>query len=139
VLCALEWRHTRLLENVYLVLSQGSFILAQTAPAQGDRSPLGFLIQMGPILLIFAVIYFLFIMPQQRRERQLNAMRAGLSKGDEVITAGGIFGTVVGLGDDDVVLRVDEDVTIRFARESIERVVAEPEAEAAEAAGKKKK
>ena len=77
-------------------------------------------------VVIAAIMYFLMIRPQQRRERERRQMLAALSKGDHVVTTGGICGTIVGLTDKSVVLRVDEDsnVKIEFLRSAVSHVSA---------------
>lgn len=76
-----------------------------------------------PILLIIGVIYFIMILPQQRKIRRHQNMLRNLAKGDEVVTEGGIYGTVVGLKDNIVVLKIatvkDEDVKIEVSRARI--------------------
>ena len=79
---------------------------------------------MLPFLMLFGLImYFFTIRPQQKRERERQEMLNAISKGDEVITAGGICGTVARLNDNDVVLQVDDNVKIKFLRSSIANVV----------------
>jgi len=100
-------------------------LLAQTesaAPAGGAAAPpgAGGLLQMMPLLVGFIfIMYFLTIRPQQKKERERQAMLNGIKKGDEVVTTGGICGKVVKASDTDVVLRVDDNVTIKFVRNSI--------------------
>ncbi len=76
-----------------------------------------------PIILIIGVFYFIMIMPQQRKIKRHQNMLKNLSKGDEVVTEGGIYGTIVGLKDNIVVLKVatvkDEDVKIEVSRARI--------------------
>lgn len=76
-----------------------------------------------PLILIIGVFYFIMIMPQQRKIKRHQNMLKNLAKGDEVVTEGGIYGTIVGLKDDKVVLKVatvkDEDVKIEVARSRI--------------------
>jgi len=71
-----------------------------------------------------AFIYLFMMRPQQKREKERREMLASLSKGDEVITNGGIHGTIVGLSEKTVVLRVSDDpaVKMEFARGAVSRV-----------------
>ncbi len=72
----------------------------------------------SPILLMvgmFAVLYFFMIRPQQKRAKEHQAMLKTLAKGDHVLTSGGIFGSVVGVKDDRVVVRVDENCKLEVA------------------------
>ncbi|MBA2365925.1 MAG: preprotein translocase subunit YajC [Actinobacteria bacterium] len=80
-------------------------------------SSLIFLILMG------AIFYFMLVRPQRRRVQQHRALVDTLSVGDEVVTIGGLFGTITRLNDDDVELRVDGSTTLRFLKTSIARVV----------------
>ncbi|CAN5616013.1 hypothetical protein BH20ACT21_BH20ACT21_01950 [soil metagenome] len=80
-------------------------------------SSLIFLILMG------AIFYFMLVRPQRRRVQQHRALVDSLSVGDEVVTIGGLFGTITRLNDDDVELRVDGSTTLRFLKTSIARVV----------------
>ncbi|MDQ3661902.1 MAG: preprotein translocase subunit YajC [Actinomycetota bacterium] len=80
-------------------------------------SSLIFLILMG------AVFYFMLVRPQRRRVQQHRALVDSLSIGDEVVTIGGLFGTITRLNEDDVELRVDSTTTLRFLKTSIARVV----------------
>lgn len=79
----------------------GTLLLAQSG--QG-----GFVLWL-PLILIFAIFYFLLIMPQQRRQKKWQAMLSALKTGDRVVTSGGIRGTVIALREDYVHLRVPPD------------------------------
>jgi preprotein translocase subunit YajC len=72
-----------------------------------------------PLILIFAVFYFLLIRPQKQKQIEHQNMINNLKKNDEVITAGGIHGTIVNVKDKSVVLRVDENVKIEVEKSSI--------------------
>ncbi|MGA2722099.1 MAG: preprotein translocase subunit YajC [Bryobacteraceae bacterium] len=85
-----------------------------------SSSMLGFL----PILLIFAIFYFLLFMPMQRQRKQTQKMLAGLQNGNTVATSGGIIGTIVAIEDDTLVLRVKPDnVKIQVARSSVSSMI----------------
>ena len=79
--------------------------------------------------LMLVAMYFLMIRPQQRRRRAVEAMQSTISPGDEVLTVGGLYGTVTAIDDESVTLEVAPGVTNRYARGAINRVVptAEPE------------
>ncbi|TDC85284.1 preprotein translocase subunit YajC [Micromonospora sp. KC606] len=79
------------------------------------------------IALLFGVMYFMMIRPQQKRRREAEAMQKGLAAGDEVVTIGGLYGTVTGVDDDTVLLEVAPGVQTRYARPAIARVVARAE------------
>ena len=83
-----------------------------------QASPSG-LVAILPFILILVVLYVLMILPAQRRQRKLSAMVAALKNGDKVVTNGGIYGTIVGLDNESVQLRIAEQVKIRVARSAI--------------------
>jgi len=78
-----------------------------------------------PILVIFAIFYFLLFLPMQRQRKQQQKMLSGLQNGNVVVTNGGIVGTVVAIdGDDTLVLRVKPDnVKIQVTRSSVSSLV----------------
>ena len=89
-------------------------LLVQSAPA--PNSMLGFL----PILLIFGIFYFLLFLPMQRQRKQTAKMLEALQTGDNVVTSGGIVGTIVSLDTDTLVLRVKPDnIKIQVARSAV--------------------
>jgi preprotein translocase subunit YajC len=69
--------------------------------------------------LIIVVMYFFMIRPQQKREKQRQRMISELKKGDKVVTSSGILGTIWGLKDNVVVLKVDDDVKMEFLKSAI--------------------
>jgi preprotein translocase subunit YajC len=83
---------------------------------------LGFL----PIVAMFGIMYFLVLLPAQRQRKQMKDMLASLKNGDEVVTNGGIIGTIYSMNDEDqsLVIRVKPDgVKLRFARQSVASVL----------------
>jgi len=68
------------------------------------------------------IVYFMIIRPQQKKQKETEAMRSSIRKGDRVLTTGGLYGTVVGERDGIVVLKVSDDVKLEFARDSIIQV-----------------
>jgi len=72
-----------------------------------------------PFALIFAVFYFLVILPARKQQKKKEAMIASLKKGDRVITSGGIHATVSGVEDQALMLKVAENVKIRVAKSAI--------------------
>lgn len=111
----------------------------ENAPAGGAPPPPGLFEGFFPLMiLMFAVMYFLMIRPNQKRERQRREMLNAIVKGDKVITAGGICGVVVGVTDKTVVLKVSDDpvTKIEFIRTSVSQVAKE-DAPGAASDGKK--
>ncbi len=82
----------------------------------GGPSPLGSFL---PFILVFAVIYFLMIRPQQKQKAEMRMMLDSLEEGDRVLTSGGIHGVVTKLKDDVVWLQIAEQVRIRVQRSAI--------------------
>jgi len=72
-----------------------------------------------PVIFIFVIFYFLLIRPQKKSQDEHKKMVAGLKKNDEVITSGGIHGTVVNVKEASVTLKVDDNVKIEVQRNSI--------------------
>ena len=70
------------------------FILIPPAYAQDASGFVAGVVQFAPLILIFAVFYFLLIRPQQQKQKELRNMLAALKRGDKVVTGGGIIGTV---------------------------------------------
>jgi preprotein translocase subunit YajC len=68
---------------------------------------------------IFAVMYFFMIRPQQKKQKQIAQMRNSLQKGDKIITAGGIYGIIVEMKENYVLVEIDKDVKIRVDRTTI--------------------
>ncbi|MCM8790784.1 MAG: preprotein translocase subunit YajC [Candidatus Omnitrophica bacterium] len=75
-----------------------------------------------PIILIFIVFYFLLIRPQKKAQDEHKKMIAALKKNDEVITAGGIHGTIANVKDTTVTLKVDDNVKIEVQKSSISSI-----------------
>jgi preprotein translocase subunit YajC len=83
---------------------------------------------------MFAFLYFLLIRPQRAQQRKHAELLGALKPGDEVLTAGGIYGEVVQLDEERVMLEIDEDVRIAVARRSIASIVPPEELQRLEAA-----
>jgi preprotein translocase subunit YajC len=94
------------------IISGDLALWAQAPPASG----LPFIISMGAI---FVLMYLLLIMPAQRRQKKVAQMLGNLKNGDKVVTNGGIYGTIVGLEDDSIQLRIADQVKIKVARNAV--------------------
>jgi preprotein translocase subunit YajC len=78
------------------------------------------LLSLAPLLFIFAIFYFLLIMPQQKKQKKWQAMLSELKNGDRVVTSGGLRGTIISLKDDSLVLRVPPDnLKLEVSRASV--------------------
>jgi preprotein translocase subunit YajC len=78
------------------------------------------LVTLAQLLFIFAIFYFLLILPQQRRQKKWQAMLGELKTGDKIVTSGGLRGTIMNIKDDAIVLRVPPDnVKLEISRASV--------------------
>ncbi len=102
-------------------MSGPALLLLQVDP--GGSSLISFM----PFILIFFIIYFLLIRPQQKRQKEQDKMLSGIEKGDSVITAGGLHGKVTGLTDDVITLEIaavkGERVRVKVSRAKVDGVV----------------
>ena len=89
----------------------------------------GGLITYLPLVLIMVIFYFLLILPAQRRQKKTNQMLQALKNGDKVITNGGIYGTIVGLEDQTIQLRVADQVKIKLSKSAIIGLQQDPQKE----------
>ncbi|HZG60652.1 MAG TPA: preprotein translocase subunit YajC [Anoxybacillus sp.] len=83
------------------------------------------LMNIVPLLLFFAIFYFLLIRPQQKRQRAIQQMQANLKKGDKVITIGGLHGIIDSVDEDKVVIRAGDGSRLTFDRSAVREVVAD--------------
>lgn len=103
---------------------------AQSAAPGGEA---GFLLSIMPFVLIFVVMYFLVIRPQQRRVKTHREMISNLRRGDTVVTTGGIIGKVTKVVDDtEIEVQIADNVKVRVARGMISDVRAKGEPVSAE-------
>jgi preprotein translocase subunit YajC len=113
------WRAVAALAAVVAAsLAAGAFSPA-AAQAAGGGSPIANYLPFLQIGLIFVIMYFLLIRPQQKRQQDLQKMQGELKKGDRVVTQAGIIGTIAGIGEDTATLLVDREVKIEFQRTAI--------------------
>ena len=97
------------------------FLLQATSPTNAIQSFL-------PLILIAAIFYFLVFMPMQRQKKQQAQMLQGLQSGNEVVTTGGIVGTIVSVADDTLVVRVRPDnIKLQIARSAVASLVSPKE------------
>lgn len=96
-------------------LSLLTLLQAQGAGQAGG----GGLTMLLMLALIFVVMWLFMIRPQQKRQKELNAFRDSLKKGDKVVTVGGIYGTVLEVNDNKVMLEIDKDVRIKVDKASL--------------------
>jgi len=82
-----------------------------------------------PLIIIFAIFYFLLIRPQQRKAKQHKQLLADLRKGDKVVSSGGLHGLITGMSDDVLTVEISPKVRVKISRGSIAGVVGRPEAQ----------
>lgn len=90
------------------------------ANPEGGANPLSMLI---PIVGMLAIFYLLLIRPQQKRQKETQRMIDAVRKGDRVVTASGLYGTVAGMKEDIVVLKIADNVKVEMLKSSITGVV----------------
>ncbi|HPU86277.1 MAG TPA: preprotein translocase subunit YajC [Candidatus Latescibacteria bacterium] len=104
-----------------LMLTGGNAFAMGAQPSGGQASsPWGMFV---PLLLMFVVLYFFMIRPQQKRQKEKEKMLEALKKGDRVLTLGGIYGDIQQVKDNVVVLRIAENVKVEVQRSAISSVV----------------
>lgn len=92
---------------------------AQTAaPPQGDP-----LLSFLPLIVLFVIFYFMLIRPQNKRAKEHQQMVAGLAKGDEVVTSGGLLGRITQVGENFVQVEVAEGVQLKVQRSAISNLM----------------
>lgn len=105
----------------HLAFGLQAFWLQQATPAQG---PLGAVGNFLPMIAIVAIFYFLVFMPMQKQKKQQAQMLSSLAAGNEVVTSGGIVGTIVSLTEESIILRVRPDnVKLQVARSAVANLV----------------
>ncbi len=97
--------------------------MLMTGPAQeGGQAP-NFMVTMLPFIVIMVIFYFLIMRPKQQEQKRHETMLTALKKGDRVLTSGGLFGTVVGVKENVVVLKIADNVKAEFQLSSVQVVV----------------
>jgi preprotein translocase subunit YajC len=111
----------------FLISLTPVMLFAQDILAQAEKkaqSPLGSLGGMLPMLLfMFIIIYFLMIRPEQRKQKERQKLLSALKKGDRVMTASGMFGTVGNVKDTTVMVKIAENTIVEFSKGSITTVL----------------
>lgn len=77
------------------------------------------IVNLFPLILIFVIFYFMLIRPQKTKEKERQKMLANLNKNDEIVTTGGIYGTIVNVKDKTVILRVDDNVKMEIEKNCV--------------------
>jgi preprotein translocase subunit YajC len=90
-----------------------------SAPNSGGSNSFGLIM----IVLLIGAMYFLMIRPQSKKRRDAAQMQSALRPGDEIVTIGGLYGTVTAVDDDSISLEVAPDVVLRYARGAVARII----------------
>ena len=114
-------------------IAQGLVLLQAAANPTGQM--VSTLVTFG---LVFVVFYFLIIRPQNKKQKDMQKMIAGVKKGDKIVTIGGVHGTVYSVKENTVLVKVDDDCRIEFSKSAVATVVvAKVEEKTAEATPEK--
>ena len=96
--------------------------------AGGQGGQAGGIAGFLPIIILFAIFYFLLIRPQQKKAKEHREMIANLKKGNRIVTSGGIYGTIQSLDDTTISLEIAEKVKIKVSRGNVAGVITEGQA-----------
>jgi preprotein translocase subunit YajC len=107
------------------VAHAAEIVWAASAPPGGSGTG-AIVTQLVFFAAIFAIFYFLLIRPQQTQRRERERLLAALRRGDRVVTSSGLHGTITGLNEHTVTLRVADTVKLEFDRSAVARVVEGP-------------
>ncbi len=102
--------------------------LAQT-PAPGQPQAPSAWVQILPMVLLFGAMYFFMIAPQRKKQKEHEKMLKSLESGDEVVTTGGIFGTITNVKEDRFVIRVADNTKIEVGKAFVQTVLKKTGAE----------
>ena len=91
-------------------------LMGQTATGAAPANPI---MTFLPMILVIVVFYFFMIRPQMKKQKEVTAFRNSLAKGDKVVTTGGIYGKIVEMKDNTVLLQVDDNVKIRVDKAAL--------------------
>ena len=109
--------------NIMTILDVAASTVAQAVPQGADGAmqgaPAGGGMMWIMLILIFVVMWFFMIRPQRKQQKELQKFREGLKKGDKVVTVGGIYGVVDQVNDKNVLIKVDGDIKLRVAKDSL--------------------
>ena len=103
------------------------FMLLAMAPQQGGNSEGGLMSTLIMFALIIGIFYFLILRPQQKRQKERQKLLETLKKGDKVLTAAGMYGTISGIDEKTVLIQVADGVKLKFDRSSVSSILKEGE------------
>jgi preprotein translocase subunit YajC len=96
-------------------MSVDTFLLAMAAPQQGANPLISFL----PLIAMLAIFYFILVLPMKKKQQKVQAFLQALKEGDQVVTTGGIIGTITKLKDDAIQLQIAQNVRVDVARNAV--------------------
>ena len=94
----------------------GDGVIAMAAPAQGAPN---IWVQLLPFAIVLGIFYFVILMPMRRRQQKVQAFLSALKVGDNIVTSGGLYGSVTRLGEDSVQVQIAERVRVEISRNAI--------------------
>ena len=107
----------------FLMAPTAAYAMARPGGGGGEEGP-SFLFSLAPFFLVFAIIYFLMIRPQQKKQQEHQAMLSAIKEGDSVV-ASGILGEITKIKDDVVTVKVADNMRLRVLRSSITNLTAQ--------------
>lgn len=103
-------------------MTKFSLFLAQAQPAAAPTGA-SMLMQMLPLVLMFGAMYFLLIAPQRKKQKEHEKMLTALKSGDEIITTGGLYGTITSVKEDRFVVRIGESQKVELGKGFVHALV----------------
>ncbi|MBX3735585.1 MAG: preprotein translocase subunit YajC [Candidatus Didemnitutus sp.] len=107
-------------------MTKFSTFLAQAQPAAPGGASM--LMQMLPLVLMFGAMYFLLIAPQRKKQKEHEKMLGALKSGDEIVTTGGIYGTITSVKEDRFIVRIGENQKVEVGKGFVHAVVKKSDA-----------
>ena len=116
-----------------LLLAETTAAVAATGEAMPTSGAAEMISMLLPLVLMFAIFYFMLIRPQKKKDKKVKEMLAALKPGDRICTIGGIYGTITGIKDETIELAVSNEntklVVARWAIRNVEEITVENDAE----------
>jgi preprotein translocase subunit YajC len=100
-------------------MTLAAFMMSAQAAAPGARPQASFFTALIPFILVFVIFYLLIVMPQKNRQKKHQNMVEQLKPGDQIITSGGIYGTIMGVQPDRIELKVSANVKIDITKSAV--------------------
>ena len=113
-------------------MTMAAFMMSAQAAAPGARPQASFFTALIPFILVFVIFYLLIVMPQKNRQKKHQNMVEQLKPGDQIITSGGIYGTVMGVQPDRIELKIAANVKIDITKGAVGAILGAEKAEKAE-------